>query len=285
MTASSNDFMQHPAILENAKKIRELCGGADVKLAITLGSGVGPLADALKDAKHLPYSELKEFPQPTVHGHSGELIFGWLNDAPVLLLKGREHHYERGRTDAMKTPIRSLKAAGVETLMLTNAAGSLRAEVGPGSLMAITDHIFFATHNPLTGEQGNSRFVDMVNAYDNDHLNELRATAGKEGVTLHEGVYMWFPGPNFETPAEIRAAKVLGADAAGMSTAPECIIARHCGLKVTGISVITNLGAGMDSTGLSHDQTVTMAALATDNMKKLVTSFAQKFVSAKKQAA
>lgn len=276
--------LDNPAVKKNAELIRELTGGADVKLAVTLGSGVGPLADALTDVKRLSYDKLEEFPRPTVSGHAGELIFGYLNKAPVLLLKGREHHYERGNVQAMKVPLRSLKASGIDTILLTNAAGSLRTEAGPGSVMMLTDHLFFSVNNPLTGEQGDNRFVDMSQAYDLDHQNQLRVIASNAEIKLHEGVYMWFPGPNFETPAEIRAARVLGADAVGMSTAPEAIIARHCGLRVAGMSVITNLGAGMDNNGLSHEQTVTMAAKATDNMKKLVTEFAQTF-AAKKAAA
>lgn len=279
------DPLQNPTVQENAKKIREFTGGADVRLAVTLGSGVGPLAEELTDVKRLSYDKLDGFPKPTVSGHAGELIFGYLGKTPVLLLKGREHHYEHGRATGMKVPLRSLKAAGVETILLTNAAGSLRQEVPPGSVMAITDHIFFSVNNPLTGELGDNRFVDMSQAYDQEHLNNLRAVAGKVDVKLHEGVYMWFPGPNFETPAEIRAARVLGADAAGMSTAPECILARHAGLKVAGISVITNLAAGMDTLGLSHEQTQSVAAQATDDMKKLVSAFAQKFVSEKEAAA
>ncbi len=279
------DPLDNAEVQANAKKIQEFTGGVDVKLAITLGSGVGPLADELTDVKRLPYTELQGFPKPTVSGHAGELIFGFLGDAPVLLLKGREHHYEHGRTTGMKTPLRSLKAAGVETIMLTNAAGSLRAEVGPGELMAITDHIFFCANNPLTGELGDNRFVDMSKAYDPEHQGNLQAVAGQLGVTLHEGVYMWFAGPNFETPAEIRAAKVMGADAAGMSTAPECIIARHCGLRVAGVSVITNLAAGMDTLGLSHDQTQAVAAQAAENMKKLMKGFAQKYAATQQEAA
>lgn len=280
----TTDPLDNPVVQANAKRIQELAGGADVKLAVTLGSGVGPLADALTDVKRLSYDQLQDFPRPTVSGHAGELIFGYLNKAPVILLKGREHHYERGNVQAMKVPLRSLKAAGIDTILLTNAAGSLNPEAGPGSVMMLTDHIFFSVNNPLTGEQGDNRFVDMSTAYEPAHQDALRAAAKKESVKLHEGVYMWFPGPNFETPAEIRAARVLGANAVGMSTAPEAIIARHCGLKVAGMSVITNLGAGMDSTGLSHEQTVTMAARATDDMKKLVTEFAQQFTAAKAAA-
>lgn len=276
--------LDNPVVQQNATIIRELIGDAPVKLAVTLGSGVGPLADALTQVKRLSYDKLVDFPKPTVSGHAGELIFGYLGKSPVLLLKGREHHYERGNTKAMAVPLRSLKAAGIDTILLTNAAGSLRESVPPGSVMALTDHIFFSVNNPLTGEQGDNRFVDMSQAYDASHLDRLRAAAKAEGVTLHEGVYMWFPGPNFETPAEIRAAQVLGAHAVGMSTAPETILARHTGLKVAGISVITNLGAGMGKTDLSHEQTVRIAAQATEDMKKLVTAFAQHFAEAKAAA-
>lgn len=280
----TTDPLDNPAVKTNADRIRELTGGAPVKLAVTLGSGVGPLADALTGVKRLSYDKLEDFPRPTVSGHAGELIFGHLGKAPVLLLKGREHYYERGNMQGMKTPLRSLKAAGVDTILLTNAAGSLRTEAGPGSVMVITDHILLSSSNPLTGEQGDNRFVDMSQAYDAGHIQQLRALAVKAEVTLHEGVYMWFPGPNFETPAEIRAARVLGADAVGMSTAPETIIARHCGLKVAGMSVITNHAAGMSAIGLSHEQTVAVAAQATENMKTLVTGFAQTFIAEKAAA-
>lgn len=280
----TTDPLDNPSVKKNAALIRELTGGADVKLAVTLGSGVGPLADELTDVKRLSYDKLEEFPRPTVSGHAGELIFGYLGKAPVLLLKGREHHYERGNVQAMKVPLRSLKAAGIDSILLTNAAGSLRTEAGPGSVMLITDHIFFSVNNPLTGEQGDNRFVDMSQAYDADYISELRGIAAASNVPLHEGVYMWFPGPNFETPAEIRAARALGADAAGMSTAPETIIARHCGLRVACMSVITNLGSGMGDTGLSHEQTVRVAAKAADDMKLLVTEFAQKLVAQKAAA-
>lgn len=284
MSGNITNPLDNPVVKKNAEIIRELTGGVVVKLAVTLGSGVGPLADALTGVKRLSYDKLQDFPKPTVSGHAGELIFGYLGDAAVILLKGREHHYERGNTKAMAVPLRSLKAAGVDTILLTNAAGSLRESVPPGAVMAITDHIFFSVNNPLTGEQGDNRFVDMSQAYDAAHQDSLRAAAKKTGVTLHEGVYMWFPGPNFETPAEIRAAQVLGAHAVGMSTAPETILARHCGLKVAGISVITNLGAGMSKTDLSHEQTVRIAAQATEDMKKLVTAFAQNFTPAKAAA-
>lgn len=279
MSNSFVDPLDNDIVRQNAATIREFTGGVEVKLAITLGSGVGPLADALTDVKRLSYDKLAEFPKPTVSGHAGELIFGYLNKAPVILLKGREHHYERGNTKAMAVPLRSLKAAGVDTILLTNAAGSLRYEIEPGSIMMLTDHIFFSVNNPLTGEQGDNRFVDMSQAYDAAHQDSLKTAAITNDIPLSEGVYMWFPGPNFETPAEIRAAQVLGADAVGMSTAPETIIARHAGLKVAGLSVITNLGAGMGKTDLSHEQTVRIAAQATENMKTLVTSFAQNFVS------
>jgi purine-nucleoside phosphorylase len=214
-----------------------------------------------------------------VHGHTGELIFGYLRGVPILMLKGREHYYERGNAQAMKIALRSLKAAGTDTILLTNAAGSLRHEAGPGSVMMLTDHIMLYIDNPLMGEQGDNRFVDMSQAYDAEHQESLRAAAKKTGVRLHEGVYMWFSGPNFETPAEIRAAKVLGADAVGMSTAPETILALHCGLKVAAISVITNLAAGLDGVGLSHEHTLAMAAAATEDIKKLVAEFAQQFVA------
>ncbi len=238
---------------------------ASPRTAVVLGSGLGGFADALEDAAAIDYAELPGFPEPGVAGHAGRLLVGTVGGAPVAVMQGRAHHYEHGRADAMAVPVRALAAAGCERIFLTNAAGSLNPEAGPGSVMLLTDHINLAGVSPLIGESGDARFVDMVGAYDPDLRDRFRAAARRRGIGLHEGVYIWACGPQFETPAEIRAARVLGADAIGMSTVPEVILARHAGLKVAALSVITNLAAGMGPAGmgqvaLSHELTLKVAA-------------------------
>lgn len=237
-----------------ARLIRDWAPGAAPKIGVVLGSGLGGFVGAIDEAQAIPYLDLPGFPRSGVSGHAGELVLGRVGDTAVAVLSGRAHMYERGNPREMAVPIATLAALGVETLILTNAAGSLRETVGPGRVMLITDHIALGP-NPLIGVEGDERFVSMVDAYDPG----LRAVAGRAaaaaGVDLAEGVYMWFTGPSFETPAEIRMARVLGADAVGMSTVPEVILARHAGLRVLGLSMITNLGAGMTGRPLSHAET------------------------------
>ncbi len=258
---------------EAAATIRARGAGRVPKVALVLGSGLGALADALEDPLVIPYAELPGFPRPTVKGHAGTLGLGRLGGVEVAVMKGRAHYYETGRADGMKVAVRALQAAGCETLLLTNAAGSLRPEAGPGSLMLITDHVAFGGGNPLMGEADDRRFVDMTAAYDPDLRDRLLAAAEALGIVLHQGVYIWFSGPSFETPAEIRAARTLGADAVGMSTVPEAILARHCGLKVAAVSIITNLAAGMSAQPLDHRQTLAYAEGAARDMTRLVTAF------------
>lgn len=241
-----------------ASVLRARLGGLSPRVAVTLGSGLSGLADAVEDAVRVPYSELPGFPQSGVSGHAGAVVAGRLDGVPVVMLAGREHYYERGRADAMRGAIEALAGIGVATLVLTNAAGSLRDEIAPGEVMLIEDHIALGP-NPLVGEPSDSRFVNMVGAYDPALRELLRGAAERAGVALHTGTYMWFTGPSFETPAEIRMALAMGADAVGMSTVPECILARHAGLRVAAASVITNYGAGMTGAGLSHEETKAMA--------------------------
>ena len=230
------------------------------RVGLVLGSGLGGLADDVTPLASLPYRDLPGFPIPSVGGHVGKLVLGHIAGTPVALLHGRAHYYEHGRADAMKVPIRTLAGLGCDVLLLTNAAGSLRAEMAPGSVMLVTDHINFTGVSPLFGEIGDERFVDMVDAYDPGLRRRLLDTAATAGVTLHEGVYIWFAGPGFETPAEIRAAGRLGADAVGMSTVPEVVLARHARMKAIALSVITNFAAGMVEQKLSHLQTLRVAA-------------------------
>jgi len=248
------------------------------RVGIVLGSGLGAVADAVEEAVHVPYEELPGFPQPTVAGHAGSAVLGRIGSVPVAVLQGRAHVYEGGAMDLIRTPIRMLRAAGAEILILTNAAGSLRAEVGPGSLMAITDHINMTGVNVLTGPNDDAtgpRFPSLRDAYDPELRAQLHAAARQIGVTLHEGVYLAVGGPSFETPAEIRAFRTLGADAVGMSTVHETIVARHAGLRVAAVSAITNLAEGMQDEPLSHEQTLRDAARAASDLAPLITRFVE----------
>lgn len=229
------------------------------RTAIVLGSGLGGLSEALSDRIVVPFTQLPGFPHSGVSGHAGEIVAGRLFGAPVILLSGRVHYYEKGDPAAMRVPLETLKAVGVERVILTNSAGSLMPEIPPGSVMMITDHINWSGMNPLIGEASDARFVGMTSAYDEATMREARAAAAQSGVELAEGVYMWFSGPSFETPAEIRAARTLGADAVGMSTVPEVILARFLGLRCAAFSVITNLAAGMTGAELSHGETKEVA--------------------------
>jgi purine nucleotide phosphorylase len=248
------------------------------KVAVVLGSGLGSFSEEVKTLTAISYSDLPGFPQPTVRGHAGQLLLGHVGPTPVAVLQGRAHYYEFGRADEMKVPINTMAELGCETLLLTNAAGSIRLDMPPGSLMAITDHINFTGVNPLFGTVGpNRRFVDMVDAYDPRLTAKLLAAAKAQGVMCHDGVYIWFCGPSFETPAEIRAARTLGADAVGMSTAPETILARHAGMKVVGLSVMTNYAAGLVPGGIGHDQTITVANKAAADVRKVLRSFLEQY--------
>ncbi|WP_159945971.1 purine-nucleoside phosphorylase [Rhizobium sp. 18065] len=239
----------------------ERLNGLMPRIAIVLGSGLGSLVDEVSDAIRIPYSELPGFPVSAVSGHAGTLVAGYLGQEPVIMLAGRVHYYEHGDAGAMRVPIETLVGLGVKSLILTNAAGSLREDLPPGSVMQITDHINFSGRNPLIGEPSDNRFVGMTSAYDTVLVQAIRDAATAEGVPLSQGVYMWFSGPSFETPAEIRMARVLGADAVGMSTVPEVILARFYGLRVAAASVITNFGAGMTGGELSHEETKDMAPI------------------------
>jgi purine-nucleoside phosphorylase len=236
-----------------------LIGGLKPRHGIVLGSGLGSLVDQLTNAVHIPYKDLPGFPVSAVSGHAGAVVAGRLGSVPVIMLSGRVHFYEKGDAGAMRLPLEVLKALGVEILILTNSAGSVREDIPPGSVMQIADHINYSGMNPLIGEEGDQRFVGMTNAYDADLAGAMRKAAEKLGIELPQGVYMWFSGPSFETPAEIRMARVLGADAVGMSTVPEVIVARMLGLRVAAASVITNYGAGMTGKELSHEETKDMA--------------------------
>ncbi|MGZ4179304.1 MAG: purine-nucleoside phosphorylase [Solirubrobacteraceae bacterium] len=246
------------------------------RVGVVLGSGLGAVADAVEDPVVVGYEELPGFPRPSVEGHAGRAVIGSIGGVPVAVLQGRAHLYEGGDPEALRVPVRALRAAGASILVLTNAAGSLRPSMGPGSLMAITDHINMTGANLLAGPNDDTvgpRFPSLRDAYDPKLLAMLRAAAADVEVDLAEGVYLAVSGPSFETPAEIRAFGVLGADAVGMSTVQETILARHCGLRVAAVSVITNLAEGMTDEPLSHEQTLRAAQSAAGDLARLLPEF------------
>ena len=243
------------------------------RTAIILGSSLGSIADAVKDPLVIPYAELTGFPVPKISGHAGQLVVGRLGGKEVAVLQGRTHPYESGNAAVMRPAIEMLKGAGIETLILTNAAGSLKKTMRPGSIMLITDHINNSGMNPLIGQHGDENFVPMTNAYDPALRKKLLAAAKAEKIALKQGVYVWYSGPSFETPAEIRMFQKLGGNAVGMSTAPETILARRFGLKVAGLSVITNLAAGIEGASPSHEETKREGAKAAENMKRLLARY------------
>jgi xanthosine phosphorylase len=252
--------------------------GFSPRLGIILGSGLGGLTDSVQDPVQIDYAELPGFPEPGVAGHGGRLVLGTLGGLPVACLQGRRHVYEGGDPGAMRAPVRALRHAGAVALLVTNAAGSLRPENPPGSLMAIADHINMLGVNPLSGlndDEIGPRFPSLRDAYDPSLRGLLRQCAGLLGIRLPEGVYLATMGPSFETPAEIRAFRTLGADAVGMSTVPEVILARHCGLRVAAVSAITNLAEGMGGEQLSHEQTLRNAEVAAGDLVQLVKRFCE----------
>ena len=276
----TDDIQDSRVLSEQSKVIASLIryrlGDLQPKTAIILGSGLGALADEIKNAVVIPYSELTGFPVSTVKGHDGKLIAGRLNGVDVLCMKGRVHLYEGYPPQTIAMVIRSFKKCGIENLAVTNAAGSLNPEMGPGSLMVMADHINLSGTNPLVGPNDDDmgpRFPDMSEAYDAGLREKLLATAEKLDIKMFSGVYVMMKGPNFETPAEVRMARIIGGDAVGMSTVPEVLAAVHCGMKVVGVSVITNYCAGMTKGKMSHAETIAEADKAGERLRKVVTGF------------
>ncbi len=248
-------------------------GDRKPKSAIILGSSLGAFADSVKDAIRIPYRDLEGFPVPKISGHAGELVVGTVGGKEIAVLAGRAHAYESGNAAVMRPAIESLKNAGIENLILTNAAGSLDPAMRPGSIMLIEDHINQSGMNPLIGQHGDENFVPMTNAYDPGLRAKIIAAAETEKLMLHRGVYVWYSGPSFETPAEIKMFRMIGGTAVGMSTAPETILARRFGLKVAALSVITNLAAGIEGASPSHAETKSEGAKASARMGQLLTRF------------
>ncbi len=271
MTDSSSDAERR--IGEAAAFLRGRGFDQPFDCAIVLGTGLGRLVEGLEEAVSVPYADIPHFPRSTVSGHAARLVSGRMADRRVLAFQGRAHYYETGDAAAMRVPIGVVRALGAPPLLLTNAAGSTRPDLRPSSLALITDHINLAGANPLIGDPTDHRFVSMTGAYDERLQGALRHAASAAKVALYEGVYMWFAGPSFETPAEIRMARLLGADLVGMSTVPEVILARYYGLSVAAVSIVTNLAAGVEGASPSHLETKDVAARAADDLIHLVRAF------------
>ena len=271
-TKNTNATSAHLA----AAQIKQCMPNFKPKIGIILGSGLGGFAEQLDDSITIDYDQLPGFPKPTVQGHGGKLALGYLAGVGVVCLQGRSHSYEGGNNDTVKTYVRTLKLLGCDYFLATNASGSLREEVAPGELMLITDHINMQPGNPLVGPNNDEfgpRFLPLDNAYDHNMRELLLNIANKEDIALHQGVYIAVLGPNYETAAEIRAFRILGADAVGMSTVPEVLIANHCGMKVAVIATITNFATGLASTSHSHESVVLTASRAVEKLNRLVKQF------------
>lgn len=247
-------------------------GMTQPEVALILGSGLGDLADQIESPITIPYIDIPDFPVATVAGHAGELVYGDLASKKVIALKGRFHYYEGYDLKTVTYPVRIFKELGVKTVVITNAAGGVNESFTPGDLMIITDHINLTGENPLIGQNIDNhgpRFVDMTETYSRRGQALLKQIGTELGIELKEGVYTWFAGPTYETPAEIKFTRTIGGDAVGMSTVPEAIVAKHCGLEVIGISCITNLAAGMQSS-LNHDEVVEVSTIVKPKFKQVI---------------
>lgn len=261
---------------ETMSVIRKYAPNFAPKAGIILGSGLGAVAEQLTNPITIPYQAIPGLHSGGVTGHASLMVLGYLHDVPVVCLKGRLHVYEGAEHAAIRTLVRSVKFLGADTLLVTAAAGSLQPEVGAGEMMLLHDHINFQPSNPLMGPNDESigpRFVSLENAYDPELREMLLTVAKRMGFSLPEGVYISVLGPSFETPAEIRAFRMLGADAVGMSVVPEVIIARHCGLRVAGLVAITNLAVGLSSEVVTHEGTLHFAAIAARKLTKVIPEF------------
>lgn len=264
-------------IAESAAFLRQRLGANIPKIAIVLGSGLGSMADSLAEATAVPYGEIPNFVASTVVGHAGRLVAGKLNSVPIIAMQGRVHFYEGYDMQQITFSVRVLKALGVETLILTNAAGGLNPDYRPGDLMGIRDHIFFpgmAGFNPLRGPNDDTlgpRFPAMLNAYDPELLQKVAQTAQELNIKFQQGTYIMLGGPNFETRAELKFLRQIGGDAVGMSTAPEAIVAVHSGIKVIGISTITNTATGEGDAEANHEEVLQVGREAGPRLANLLT--------------
>lgn len=251
------------------------------EFAIILGSGLGRLADSVKNAVIIPYSDIPYWPRSTAPGHAGKLVIGYLEGRPVAIMQGRVHYYEGYTMEEISYPIRVLGKLGIKALIATNASGGIKADILPGTIVGISDHINFMGDNPLIGENDDeigTRFPDMSQTYDREFLNVLQKSAEKEGIVFEKGVYIGFSGPSFETPAEIVMSRILGADIVGMSTVPEVITANHMGIRVCGISCVANYAAGMSDNKLTHHEVLQTMNKSSDSICRLICTFLKDIV-------
>ncbi len=242
---------------ESAQYIKERMGNIEPKIAIVLGSGLGVLSEDIQNKTVIKYQDIPNFPISTVAGHAGELIIGTLENIPIIAMNGRFHYYEGYDLKEATLPIRVFKLLGIEELILTNASGGINTAYKPGDFMIIKDHLSFFAESVLRGKNDDefgSRFPDMSQTYNKERVEKLEKIIKKHTGVAHVGVYAYMKGPTFETPAEIRALRILGADAVGMSTVPEAVVANHCGIKISAISCITNMAAGILDRKLSHEE-------------------------------
>lgn len=250
-------------IITNAVQIIRKRTDFEPEIGLILGSGLGDYADQIENPVVIPYRDLPDFPVSTVAGHTGQFVIGMCRGRHVIAMQGRVHYYEGYSQKMITLPVRIMKRLGVQKMVLTNACGGVNQEFEPGTLMMIRGHINYSGSNPLLGEnfeEDGPRFPDVSQIYKKEYRDSLRAAAAAKGIHLEEGVYMMFSGPSYETPEEVRMARILGADAVGMSTVPEAIVCAHCGIPVLGISCITNFGAGILDQPLNHEEVVETAA-------------------------
>ena len=267
MTQAAN-LSEQAADIIRARGVKE-----PIELGIVLGTGLGSVVESVENAVSIPFADLPGFPRGAISGHDGRLVIGTQEGIRVAYMQGRSHYYETGNPATMAVPLETLAFIGAHSLILTNSAGSVRGDLYPGMMAMVTDHINFSGTNPLLGMGDDGGFVSLTEAYDPRLQRRFKSAAASVGVALQEGVYMWFSGPSFETPAEIKMARLLGADMVGMSTVPEVIIARRIGLRVAALSMITNFGAGFASGNPSHAETKTMAGSGTIGFKRLMRAF------------
>ncbi|MBT8450178.1 MAG: purine-nucleoside phosphorylase [Gammaproteobacteria bacterium] len=263
-------------ISEAADFIKQQFGNDLPDTAMILGSGLGSLIDGLSDSQSVNYADIPNFPVPTVAGHQGQIIKGNLNGYPVFCMQGRVHSYEGLDHKDLSISLRALSLLGVKRLIITSAVGSLREDMGPGSVMLVRDHINWGNVNPLIGNTDSrfgDQFTDMTHTYSEALADTFREAAANKTIKLHEGVFLIVTGPNFETPAEIRAFQILGGDVVGMSMVPEAMVARHAGMEIAALSMVTNLAAGMTGQALSHAETLSEGQKAAQNLSALLHEF------------
>ena len=263
---------------KSADIIRSRTGGGAIDIGLVLSAGLAAIADQVTSPVAINYEELPGFIRPRLGNQVGQCVVGTLGSARVAVLKGRTHYHEQGDIDGMRVAIETLKLIGASTLVLTGAAGSVKKEIGPGAFVALRDHINLTGINPLIGADGDNMSIDLSQAYDANLRERFALGASEVGRKTAEGTLMWFPGPNYETPAEINAARVLGADLVGMSMVPKTIIARQLGLRVLAIATVTNYAAGLSQEPLSREQSMRVAGAATASLTRILMKFFEHWV-------